>query len=47
MKILSNLAVFEWEKDPENYTGQDLMILGHLLCAMNASLIDRISPIAE
>jgi hypothetical protein len=46
MKVLSNRAVLEWEKDPETYTGQDLLILGRLLCGVNAPLIDRISPIA-
>lgn len=46
MKVLSNRAASEWKKDTTNYTGQDLIILGRLLCGMNASLIDRISPIS-
>ena len=42
MQVLSNRVAVEWKQGPQFYTGQDLMILGRLLCGMNASIIDKI-----
>ena len=42
MQVLSNRVAVEWKQGSQFYTGQDLMILGRLLCGMNASIIDKI-----
>ena len=46
MEVLSNRVAVEWKQGPQFYTGQDLMILGRLLCGMNASHIEKIPKIS-
>lgn len=46
MEVLSNRVALEWKQGTQFYTGEDLMLLGRLLCGMNASLIDSIPAIS-
>lgn len=42
MKVLSDRVASEWLRGTNNYTSQELMILGRLLCGMNSSSILQI-----
>lgn len=42
MKVLSDRVASEWMRGTNNYTSQELMILGRLLCGMNSSSILQI-----
>lgn len=46
MEALASNAITQYNKSMSEYTGLDLMVLGRILCGINASLINEVPTVS-